>query len=196
MDDLKKTELWRQLVSKHTASAKAQAEAAGNVAKEAAPVADAPPPTAPAPPVVPVASAASAASPGEGDQLVAAIEDRLTKRIEELEAKLGDIGKGFEAAIAKATELADAAVAKAASDQAVAKAELDKALADTKTLVDEAKAAAKRIEDLAPRGAGQRGAGQRIDDISKSKTPPAEKTEAELLAQNAPGVLKMAEGAK
>jgi hypothetical protein len=172
MDDKKKTELWQQLVSKHTAAAKAAAEADGSVAKEITPPAGDPPP----------ADAPAAGAPATGnDQLVAA-NALLTARVDALEAKLVEIGKAY-----------DGAVAKAASDQAVAKAELDKSIADTKALVATAQAAADRIEALAPRGAGKR-----IDEVGKGKdaAPPAEKTEAELLAENAPGILKMAPGAK
>lgn len=183
MDDLKKTELWQKMVSKHTAEAKAKAESAGNVAKETTPEGGAPAAGSEAPP--------APATP-EGDPLVA-----LTKRLDELEAKLAEVGKSVDAAIAKATEIADAAVAKAASEQATAqataKAELDKTIADAKAIADSAKAAADRIEALAPRGAGKR-----IDEVGKGKnaSAPVEKTEAELLAENAPSVLKMAEGAK
>lgn len=185
MDDIKKTELWKQMVSKHTSEAKAKAEAAGNVAKETTTeggVSGAPAAGSEAP--------ATTTTP-EGDQLVA-----LTKRLDDLEAKLGEIGKSIETVIAKATEIADAAVAKAASEreaaQATAKAELDKTIADAKAIVESAKAAAERIEALAPRGAGKR-----IDEIvAKGKDALAAKTEAELLAENAPKVLKMAEGAK
>jgi len=189
MDDIKKTELWKQMVSKHTAEAKAAAESAGNVAKEAT--------TDGAASGTPAAgSEAPATTPTpEGDQLVA-----LTKRLDDLEAKLGEIGKSIETVIAKATEIADAAVAKAASEQAAAqaaaqataKAELDKTIASAQALVNDAKAAAERIEALAPRGNGKR-----IDEIvAKGKDALAAKTEPELLAENAPKVLKMAEGAK
>lgn len=183
MNDQKKTELWQQMVSKHTAEAKAKAEAAGNVSKETTPDGGAPAAGSEVPPTQ---------TTPEGDQLVA-----LAKRLDDLEARLGEIGKSIETVIAKATEVADAAVAKATSEQAaaqaVAKAELDKSLTDAKALVEGAKAAADRIEALAPRGAGKR-----IDEIGKSKDTPAPvaKTEAELLAENAPNVLKMAEGAK
>lgn len=178
MNDQKKTELWQQLVSKHTSAAKAKAEAAGNVAKEATPEGGAPAAGSEVP--------STPATP-EGDQLVA-----LAKRLDDFEARLGEIGKSVEAAIAKATEIADAAVAKAASEQATAKAELDKSLTDAKALVDNAKAAADRIEALAPRGNGKR-----IDEIvAKGKDALDAKTEPELLRENAPGVLKMAEGAK
>lgn len=181
MNDQKKAELWQQLVSKHTSAAKAQAEGAGNVAKEATSDGGAPtgaPANGEAPP--------APANP-EGDQLVA-----LTKRLDDLEAKLGEIGKSIETVIAKASEAADAAVAKAANEQATAKAELDKSLTDAKALVDSAKAAADRIEALAPRGNGKR-----IDEIvAKGKDALDAKTEPELLRENAPKVLKMADGAK
>ena len=183
MNDQKKAELWQQLVSKHTSAAKAKAEAAGNVAKETTPEGGAPAAGSEAPP---------AQTTPEGDQLVA-----LAKRLDDLEAKFTEIGKSVDAAIAKATEIADAAVAKSASDQAAAqataKAELDKTIADAKAIVDAAKAAADRIEALAPRGNGKR-----IDEVGKGKgdAAPVAKTEAELLAENAPNVLKMAPGAK
>lgn len=179
MNDQKKAELWQQLVSKHTAEAKAKAEAAGNVAKETTPDGGAPAAGSEVPATTPTP---------EGDQLVA-----LAKRLDDLEAKFTEIGKSVDAAIAKATEIADAAVAKSASDQATAKAELDKTIANAQAIVEEAKAAAKRIEDLAPRGNGKR-----IDEVGKGKdgAAPVAKTEAELLAENAPGVLKMAPGAK
>lgn len=182
MNDQKKTELWQQLVSKHTSAAKAKAEAAGNVAKETTPEGGAPA----AGSEVPVTTTTPAAP--EGDPLVA-----LNKRLDDLEAKFTEIGKSIETVIAKATEFADAAVAKAASEQATAKAELDKSLTDAKALVEGAKAAADRIEALAPRGNGKR-----IDEVGKGKDAPApiEKTEEQLLKENAPNVLKMADGAK
>lgn len=181
MNDTDKTKLWEQMVSKHTAAAKTKAEATGNVSKETTPDGGAPagsevPPTQTTP---------------ESDQLVA-----LNKRLDDFEARLGEIGKSVDAAIAKAAEIADAAVAKAASEQATAqataKAELDKSLTDAKAIVDAAKAAADRIEALAPRGNGKR-----IDEIvAKGKDALDAKTEPELLRENAPKVLKMADGAK
>lgn len=167
MNDKKKTELWQQMVSKHTAAAKAAAEADGGIAKETIPPAGDPPP---------------ADAPAAGnDQLVAA-NAALTARVDALEAKLAEIGKAY-----------DDAVAKTASDQAIAKAELDKSITDAKAIAASAQAAADRIEALAPRGAGKR-----IDEIGKGKdaAPPVQKTEAELLAENAPSILKMAPGAK
>ena len=178
MNDVKKTELWNALVTKHTAAAKAQAEGDGNVAKETTPLPAGDPPPAD--------------TPAQGnDQLVA-----LMTRIDALEAKLAEVGKSIGVATTQAIEVGkaafDVAVAKAADDSAVAKAELDKNITDAKALVADAKAAADRIEALAPRGTGKR-----IDEIGKDRTvPAAKKTEAELLAENAPNVLKMAPGAK
>ena len=115
-------------------------------------------------------------TPPVADPLAAALV-----RIDALEAALTEIGKSF-----------DGAVAKAASDQAVAKAELDKNITDAKAIVTAAQAVADRIEALAPRGAGKR-----IDEIGKDKSGPATpKTNAELLAENAPNVLKLALGMK
>ena len=166
MDDKEKTKLWLGLVSKHTAAAKAAALADGSISKEVTPPASNPP-AGDVPPVE---------TPPVADPMAAALA-----RIDALEAKLTEIGKSF-----------DGAVAKAASDQAVAKAELDKGITDAKALVTAAQAAADRIESLAPRGAGKR-----IDEIGKDKSGPAtSKTDAELLAENAPGVLKLAPGMK
>lgn len=174
MNDQKKTELWQQLVSKHTAAAKAKAQAAGNVAKETTPNGGANGSDTPAVTTTP-------ATP-EADHLAA-----VNKRLDDFEARLVEIGKSVDAAIAKATEIADAAVAKSASDAAVAKAELDKTLTDAKELVERAKATAERIEALAPRGQGRR-----IDErtpVGKGAGDPPD--DGALLAQRTAEVLNI-----